>query len=105
MTASSPDQTEGSRLGTRPGLPLRAALLTVSLTAIVEAASPARASENSEMDSVAHPMLEFMKEEETISIASRYEQPISVTQSNLSGERMKIFSSQEQRSLTTEEQS
>jgi iron complex outermembrane receptor protein len=61
----------------RRGHPLLAAALTVSLTAIAQAEpsgpEPPAMSEE----------LELLKEEETVSIASRYEQPISQAPSNV----------------------
>lgn len=63
-------------------LSLLAAILTVSLQTVAGAASTAAVSE----DSLSSPLnndLELLKEEETVSIASRYEQPISQAPSNV----------------------
>ncbi|HET9963205.1 MAG TPA: TonB-dependent receptor, partial [Nitrospiraceae bacterium] len=65
----------------RPGHPMLAAVLTVSLTALAQAepSSPPHEPE----PSGASEELELLKEEETVSIASRYEQPISQAPSNV----------------------
>jgi iron complex outermembrane receptor protein len=65
----------------RAGHPMLAAVLTVSLTAMSQAepSSPPPGAEPVGM----REELELLKEEETVSIASRYEQPISQAPSNV----------------------
>ena len=65
----------------KQGHPMLAALLTVSLTTMAQAEPP---SERPDAEpSAMSEELELLKEEETVSIASRYEQPISQAPSNV----------------------
>jgi hypothetical protein len=59
----------------RTGPPMLAALLTVSVTAMAQAEQPTDRTET-EPPAMSEE-LELLKEEETVSIATRYEQPIS----------------------------
>lgn len=67
----------------RLGHPMLAALLTIGLSAPVQAGVPAQDSGDSIQEAQLSEELELMKEEETVSIASRYEQPISQAPSNV----------------------
>ena len=67
----------------RSGHPMLATLLTVSLSGLAQAESSAADPTNT-TDSTPHiDAMELMKEEESVSIASRYEQPISQAPSNV----------------------
>lgn len=67
----------------RSGHPMLATLLTVSLSGLAQAESPA-ADPTNVTDSAPHiDAIELIKEEESVSIASRYEQPISQAPSNV----------------------
>lgn len=67
----------------RSGHPMLATLLTVSLSGLAQAESPA-ADPATATDSVPHiDAIELIKEEESVSIASRYEQPISQAPANV----------------------
>src|SRR5690349_16869427 len=61
----------------RLGHPMLAALLTVSLTAPVQAETQPEAVAPPAVEAPLIEELELMKEEESVSIASQYEQPIS----------------------------
>ena len=71
--------TESNRLGQL----ILAALLTASLTSLAQAEAPALEPVDPKVTSRLSQELELMKEEETVSIASRYEQPISQAPSNV----------------------
>ena len=71
--------TEWNRLGQL----ILAALLTASLTSLAQAEAPALEPVDPKVTSRLSQELELMKEEETVSIASRYEQPISQAPSNV----------------------
>ncbi len=60
-----------------------AALLTASLTSLAQAEAPALEPVDPKVTSRLSQELELIKEEETVSIASRYEQPISQAPSNV----------------------
>ena len=60
----------------RLGHPMLAALLTVGLSAPVQAETPPEALQPAQEAPLAEE-LELIKEEESVSIASRYDQPIS----------------------------
>lgn len=67
----------------RSGHPMLATLLTISLSSLAQAESPAT-DQTTVTDSVPHiDAMELMKEEESVSIAARYEQPISQAPSNV----------------------
>ena len=67
----------------RSGHPMLATLLTVSLSGLAQAESSA-ADPTNVTDSAPHiDAMELIKEEESVSIASRYEQPISQAPSNV----------------------
>jgi iron complex outermembrane receptor protein len=70
---------ESNRLGQL----ILAALLTASLTSLAQAEAPALEPVDPKVTSRLSQELELMKEEETVSIASRYEQPISQAPSNV----------------------
>jgi hypothetical protein len=63
----------------RIGHPMLATLLTVSLASIAQAETPVPDTPESKVEAQLPEELELMKEEETVSIASRYEEPISHT--------------------------
>ena len=68
----------------RIGHPMLATLLTVSLASIAQAETPAQPeTPEPKIEAQLPDELELMKEEETVSVASRYEQPISQTPSNV----------------------
>jgi len=67
---------------TRPGHPVLAAVLTVGLTGSAWAESPVPQRPDLEVVTKSD-QLELLKEEETVSIASGYEQPISKAPSNV----------------------
>jgi iron complex outermembrane recepter protein len=71
--------TELNRLGQL----ILAALLTASLTSLAQAEAPALEPVDPKVTARLSQELELMKEEETVSIASRYEQPISQAPSNV----------------------
>jgi iron complex outermembrane recepter protein len=71
--------TELNRLGQL----ILAALLTASLTSLAQAETPALEPVDPKVTSRLSQELELIKEEETVSIASRYEQPISQAPSNV----------------------
>lgn len=64
------------------GHPMLAALLTVGLSAPIQAETPPEAPQAAQEAPLAEE-LELMTEEETVSIASRYEQPISEAPANV----------------------
>jgi len=64
------------------GHPMLAALLTVGLSAPVQAETPPEAPQTAQEAPLAEE-LELIKEEESVSIASRYDQPISQAASNV----------------------
>jgi len=67
----------------RIGHPMLATLLTVGLTSIAHAEAPLQETMEPRIEAGLTQELEFIKEEETVSIASRYEQPISEAPSNV----------------------
>jgi len=67
----------------RIGHPMLATLLTVGLTSLAHAEAPLQDTMEPEIESGLTQELELIKEEETVSIASRYEQPISEAPSNV----------------------
>jgi iron complex outermembrane recepter protein len=71
--------TESNRLGRL----ISAALVTASLTSLAQAEAAALDPVDPKVTSRLSQELELMKEEETVSIASRYEQPISQAPSNV----------------------
>src|SRR3990167_6381575 len=67
----------------RSGHPMLATLLTISLSGLAQAESPA-ADPTNVTDSAPHiGAMELIKEEESVSIAARYEQPISQAPANV----------------------
>ena len=65
------------------GHPMLATLLTVSLSGLAQTESPA-ADPTNVTDSAPHiDAMELIKEEESVSIAARYEQPISQAPANV----------------------
>ena len=67
----------------RIGHPMLATLLTVGLTSLAHAEAPLQDTMEPKIESGLTQELELIKEEETVSIASRYEQPISEAPSNV----------------------
>src|SRR5689334_2992605 len=67
----------------RIGHPMLATLLTVGLTSLAHAEAPLQYTMEPKIESGLTQELELIKEEETVSIASRYEQPISQAPSNV----------------------
>ena len=67
----------------RIGHPMLATLLTVGLASLAQAEAPPPETTEPKIEAALTQELELMKEEETISIASRYEQPISQAPSNV----------------------
>ena len=67
----------------RIGHPMLATLLTVGLTSLARAEAPLQESMEPTIEAGLTQELELIKEEETVSIASRYEQPISQAPSNV----------------------
>lgn len=67
----------------RIGHPMLATLLTVGLTSLAHAEAPLQESMEPKVEAGLTQQLELIKEEETVSIASRYEQPISEAPSNV----------------------
>jgi len=67
----------------RIGHPMLATLLTVGLTSLAHAEAPLQDTMEPKIESGLSQELELIKEEETVSIASRYEQPISEAPSNV----------------------
>lgn len=67
----------------RIGHPMLATLLTVGLTSIAHAEAPLQDTMEPKIEAGLTQELELIKEEETVSIASRYEQPISQAPSNV----------------------
>ena len=67
----------------RIGHPMLATLLTVGLTSLAHAEAPLQESMEPKIEAGLTQELELIKEEETVSIASRYEQPISEAPSNV----------------------
>ena len=67
----------------RIGHPMLATLLTVGLTSLAHAEAPLQESMEPTIEAGLTQELELIKEEETVSIASRYEQPISQAPSNV----------------------
>lgn len=67
----------------RSGHPMLATLLTLSLSGLAQTESPA-ADQTNVIDSAPHiDAMELIKEEESVSIAARYEQPISQAPANV----------------------
>ena len=67
----------------RIGHPMLATLLTVSLASLAQAETPVPDSPEPKVEAQLPEELELMKEEETVSIASRYEEPISQAPANV----------------------
>ena len=67
----------------RIGHPMLATLLTVGLASMAQAEPPGPEPQEPRAEAELTQELELMKEEETVSIASRYEQPISEAPSNV----------------------
>jgi iron complex outermembrane receptor protein len=67
----------------RMGHPMLAALLTASLGTPVRAETPPMETAQTRQEARLSDELELIKEEETVSIASRYEQPVSQAPSNV----------------------
>ena len=65
------------------GHPMLATLLTLSLSGLAQAESPAADPANVTGSAPRIDTMELIKEEESVSIASRYEQPISQAPSNV----------------------
>jgi len=67
----------------RIGHPMLATLLTVSLASLAQAQATPPETTEPKIEAALTQELELMKEEESVSIASRYEQPISQAPSNV----------------------
>jgi iron complex outermembrane recepter protein len=67
----------------RIGHPMLATLLTVSLASLAQAEATPPETTEPKIEAALIQELEFIKEEESVSIASRYEQPISQAPSNV----------------------
>ena len=72
----------GSELA-KLGLPILATLLTVSVASFAQAQAPLPEAPEPNIGISLIPELQLIKEEETVSIASRYEQPISQAAANV----------------------